>query len=143
MTNETRDVSNRSLYNIMSMLWHHLSWSQYFCLLGLCLFGSGEDWCRYGCYCGKGSKVEIIHKNWEYKTCISKTPHSHLFCLIYGNLSYRVMYHRMNLMLFVRNMTSVGMQSLKTKSVHMDYGNITNGIWSMDRYYTCIAIYIK
>ena len=76
-------------------------------------------------------------KNWEYKTCIS------LFCPIYGNLLYRVMYHRMNLMLFVRNMTSVGIQSLKTKSVHMDYGNITNGIWSMGRYYTNLSTSIK
>ena len=41
------------------MAWHVFGWQQLFCIFKLCLFGTGSNgWCRYGCYCGLGSKVK-------------------------------------------------------------------------------------
>lgn len=48
---------SRSVINLMSMVWSQFSWSEIFCILKVCLPGTGNDLCHYGCYCGIGQKV--------------------------------------------------------------------------------------
>ena len=55
---------SRSLINLMSMVWSLFSWSEIFCILKVCLPGTGNDLCHFGCYCGIGQKVwcQLFHR---------------------------------------------------------------------------------
>ena len=65
------------------MFWHFFSWSQFLCVLEICLLGSGNDWCHYGCYCGLGEKVCRIRYLKNFETLNLKLAHWHFYFILF------------------------------------------------------------